>query len=82
MSVALFAGYDANGNNGLWVTDGTAAGTHDPARCIEIVWISSIARILPIYASTFMPARQKSPGRQPAAMRTGTAKPQQASSWA
>jgi ELWxxDGT repeat protein len=25
--VALFNGYDANGNSGLWVTDGTAAGT-------------------------------------------------------
>jgi ELWxxDGT repeat protein len=29
MSVVLFAGYDANGNNGLWVTDGTASGTHE-----------------------------------------------------
>ena len=25
--VALFNGYDASGNSGLWVTDGTAAGT-------------------------------------------------------
>src|SRR5580700_3277638 len=25
--VALFYGYDANGNSGLWVSDGTAAGT-------------------------------------------------------
>jgi ELWxxDGT repeat protein len=29
MSVVLFAGFDANGNNGLWVTDGTASGTHE-----------------------------------------------------
>jgi ELWxxDGT repeat protein len=28
MSVVLFSGYDANGNNALWVTDGTASGTH------------------------------------------------------
>jgi ELWxxDGT repeat protein len=27
----LFSGYDANGNNGLWVNDGTAAGTHELA---------------------------------------------------
>ena len=24
----LFDGFDASGNNVLWVTDGTAAGTH------------------------------------------------------
>jgi len=28
-SLVLFAGFDANENNGLWVTDGTASGTHD-----------------------------------------------------
>jgi hypothetical protein len=27
MSMLLFSGYDANGNDALWVTDGTAAGT-------------------------------------------------------
>jgi ELWxxDGT repeat protein len=31
MSVVLFSGYDANGNNALWVTDGTASGTHELA---------------------------------------------------
>jgi ELWxxDGT repeat protein len=25
----LFVGYDSSGNSGLWVTDGTAAGTHE-----------------------------------------------------
>jgi ELWxxDGT repeat protein len=29
MSAVLFAGFDASGNNALWVTDGTAAGTHE-----------------------------------------------------
>jgi ELWxxDGT repeat protein len=29
MSAVLFSGFDANGNNALWVTDGTAVGTHE-----------------------------------------------------
>ena len=29
MAMLLFSGYDANGNDGLWVSDGTAAGTHE-----------------------------------------------------
>jgi ELWxxDGT repeat protein len=29
MPMLLFSGYDADGNDGLWVSDGTAAGTHE-----------------------------------------------------
>src|SRR5262249_41654331 len=29
INLVMFAGKDAAGNNGLWVTDGTAAGTHE-----------------------------------------------------
>jgi ELWxxDGT repeat protein len=29
MAMLLFNGYDANGNDGLWASDGTAAGTHE-----------------------------------------------------
>jgi ELWxxDGT repeat protein len=29
MSLVLFVGYDANVNRGLWVSDGTAGGTHE-----------------------------------------------------
>src|SRR5690349_9679713 len=29
MSFVLFSGYDGNGNNGLWATDGTRFGTRE-----------------------------------------------------